>query len=597
MEGWDVVERAGELARRGEEFALATVVWRQGPSSGQQGSRAIVTASGQLYGWIGGACAEPVVVREAQRVISEGEPRLLLLGTAEQFGAAVPDGMRVIPISCQSEGAMEVYVEPVLPMPHLVIVGRSPMAHTLAEMSGALGWRTDLIDGADFSAAAVDARSIVVVATQGHGDEEAIEQAVAGYPAYLGLVASRRRGESVLGYLADRGVPPNLLERVQVPIGLDLGRTSHREIAVAILAELVRLRAAGALGPDQSGEQAERPSGRAGRRPGLRDDGTGRPVQPTVRARRGHLLLLQRRLPPRVREGSPCVRPRGGPMLIKTDFEVSESPDKVWKFFDDIPQVAACLPGAEMTEDLGDDTYRGKVAIRMGPVKMQFAGTATIKERDESAKRIVVDAAGAEEKGRGQAAMLVTAHLVPVGRGTKVEVVQDLTALRCRRPVRPRDDLRRHRRAHARLRREHAAADRRHRPRPVPGPGRCGRAGQRPRHRAPRDADGADPGLQALLRAVPAQPELRRTTHGAVVDRQRAVAAGRRARARRAAQPGARRPRAHPRGVGRHPRRRCGADRGAGRASPRCWRPTDQTIDEVAVGAVRYAGSVAKLLG
>ncbi len=257
MEGWDVVERAGELARRGEEFALATVVWRQGPSSGQQGSRAIVTASGQLYGWIGGACAEPVVVREAQRVIAEGQPRLLLLGTVEQFGAAVPAGMRVIPISCQSEGAMEVYVEPVLPMPHLLIVGRSPMAHTLAEMSGALGWRTDLVDGADFSAAAVDARTIVVVATQGHGDEEAIEQAVAGFPAYLGLVASRRRGESVLGYLADRGVPQNLLDRVRVPIGLDLGRTSHREIAVAILAELVQLRAAGELVPDQSGEPAE----------------------------------------------------------------------------------------------------------------------------------------------------------------------------------------------------------------------------------------------------------------------------------------------------------------------------------------------------
>jgi xanthine dehydrogenase accessory factor len=254
MEGWDVVERAGELARRGEEFALATVVWRQGPSSGQQGSRAIVTASGQLYGWIGGACAEPAVVREAQRVIAEGKPQLLLLGTPEQFGAAVPDGIKVIPISCQSEGAMEVYVEPVLPMPHLVIVGRSPMAHTLAELSKALGWRTDLLDGPDFTAAAVAQRSIVVVATQGHGDEEAIEQAVAGYPAYLGLVASRRRGESVLGYLADRGVPQNLLDRVRVPIGLDLGRTSHREIAVAILAELVQLRASGALVPDQSAE-------------------------------------------------------------------------------------------------------------------------------------------------------------------------------------------------------------------------------------------------------------------------------------------------------------------------------------------------------
>ncbi len=99
-------------------------------------------------------------------------------------------------------------------------------------------------------------------------------------------------------------------------------------------------------------------------------------------------------------------------MLIKNEFEVAQPVDKVWRFFDDIPQVAACLPGAELTDDLGDDKYRGKVAIRMGPVKLQFAGTAEIKERDDAAKRIVVDAAGADEKGRGQAAMLVTAQLV-----------------------------------------------------------------------------------------------------------------------------------------------------------------------------------------
>ena len=113
-------------------------------------------------------------------------------------------------------------------------------------------------------------------------------------------------------------------------------------------------------------------------------------------------------------------------MLIKNDFEVAESVDKVWRFFDDIPQVAACLPGAELTEDLGDDRYRGKVAIRMGPVKLQFAGTAEIKERDNAAKRLVVDAAGADEKGRGQAAMLVTATLASTAKGTKVEVAQDL---------------------------------------------------------------------------------------------------------------------------------------------------------------------------
>jgi hypothetical protein len=113
-------------------------------------------------------------------------------------------------------------------------------------------------------------------------------------------------------------------------------------------------------------------------------------------------------------------------MLIKNDFEVPQSVDKVWRFFDDIPQVAACLPGAELTESLGDDKYRGKVAIRMGPVKLQFAGTAAIKERDDAAKRIVVDAAGADEKGRGQAAMLVTANLAATSSGTKVQVAQDL---------------------------------------------------------------------------------------------------------------------------------------------------------------------------
>lgn len=113
-------------------------------------------------------------------------------------------------------------------------------------------------------------------------------------------------------------------------------------------------------------------------------------------------------------------------MLIKSDFEVAKPVDKVWRFFDDIPQVAACLPGAELTEDLGDNKYKGNVAIRMGPVRLQFAGTAQIKERDDAGKRIVVDAAGADEKGRGQAAMLITASLSPTAGGTRVEVAQDL---------------------------------------------------------------------------------------------------------------------------------------------------------------------------
>ncbi len=170
MDGWGFLERGAELARRGESFALATVVWRQGPSSGKESCRAIITATGELHGWIGGACAEPVVIRQAREVISEGVPRLLLLGTANQFGGPLPEGMNFVPISCQSEGSLEVYIEPIQPAPHLVVVGHSPMASTLAELSRALGWRTDLIAGQDFTAAAATQRSIVVVATQGHHD-------------------------------------------------------------------------------------------------------------------------------------------------------------------------------------------------------------------------------------------------------------------------------------------------------------------------------------------------------------------------------------------------------------------------------------------
>ena len=106
-------------------------------------------------------------------------------------------------------------------------------------------------------------------------------------------------------------------------------------------------------------------------------------------------------------------------MLIKNDFEVAAPVDRVWKFFDDIPQVAACLPGTELTKELGDDKYEGRVAVRMGPVRLQFGGTAEITERDQAAKRVVIHASG-------EASMVVTATLAGAGRGTKVGVTQDL---------------------------------------------------------------------------------------------------------------------------------------------------------------------------
>ena len=268
----EVLALAADLSRRGEPFVLATVVWRRAPSSGKQGSTALITADRRVRGWLGGACAEPTVIRESLKALEEGTPRLLFLGGEEELRLAARgrDGVVTVPIACQSEGALEVYVEPVLPQPHLVVIGRSPAVGTLASMANALGWRTVVVDeggvaedypvadrvftSLDLSAADVTERSVIVVATQGHYDEAALEAALATRAPYVGLVSSARRAEAVLGYLRDRGISGAQLARVHAPAGLDLGKVAHEEIAVAILAELVKERAAGNLATAEPAE-------------------------------------------------------------------------------------------------------------------------------------------------------------------------------------------------------------------------------------------------------------------------------------------------------------------------------------------------------
>jgi len=249
-DGAAVMARAVELVEAGESFTMATVVWRQAPSSGQHGSRAIVTADGELFGWIGGACAEPVLLREARRVLDEGKASLVRLGqSADLEEMHVPEGVMTIPISCQSDGALQIFIEPVMAAPHVLIVGRSPMAVTLLDLVRDLGWRGDLVDGDQFTCCQVTNSSAVIIATQGHGDEDVLETALKADPTFVGLVASAKRGRIVREFLAEQGADEEKLSRVHAPIGIDLGHTGHREIAVSILADLVQRRAAGELKP------------------------------------------------------------------------------------------------------------------------------------------------------------------------------------------------------------------------------------------------------------------------------------------------------------------------------------------------------------
>jgi xanthine dehydrogenase accessory factor len=254
----DVLALANRLAEQGEPFALATVVWRRSPSSGKPGATALIRTDRRIAGWIGGACAEPTVIREALRAIEEGTPRLLFLGTPDELADHARDGVVTVPIACQSEGAIEVYVEPVVPAPQVVTIGRSPAAIALAQLATDLGWRSMIVDAESLPGVptehlhlqeegSVGPSSFIVVATQGHYDEDALRAALATPAAYVGLIASRTRAESVLGYLRDRGVSEEDLARVHAPAGLDLGTVQPNEIAVAILAELVQLRAAGTL--------------------------------------------------------------------------------------------------------------------------------------------------------------------------------------------------------------------------------------------------------------------------------------------------------------------------------------------------------------
>jgi len=142
----EILALADRLAQSGESFALATVVWARAPSSGKPGATALITADRKVTGWIGGACAEPIVIREALRTLEDGTARLLFLGTPDELAEHQRDGVVTVPIACQSEGALEVYVEPVLPSPQIIVIGRSPAAETLAALALQLGWRSSVYD-------------------------------------------------------------------------------------------------------------------------------------------------------------------------------------------------------------------------------------------------------------------------------------------------------------------------------------------------------------------------------------------------------------------------------------------------------------------
>ena len=283
----DLLERVTELKGRSKPFVLATVVACKPPTSAKPGAKAIVQADGSFHGWVGGSCAQPLVIQESLKALQDGQARLALLSPdpspyplpqeeGRVRGFLGLEGVVPIPMTCQSEGTLAIYLEPFLPRPQLLVIGQSPMARSLVSLGSGLGFRVSACDPAANKELFPEADSLVqdldaikenispgshvVIATMGHYDEEALAAVLGGpgyscsdhlrpdYLRYVGLVASPRRGRAVIEYVEGIGVSPETLQRVKYPAGLDIGAETPEEIALSILTEIVQQRRASGLG-------------------------------------------------------------------------------------------------------------------------------------------------------------------------------------------------------------------------------------------------------------------------------------------------------------------------------------------------------------
>jgi len=252
-------ERVVELERTGQSFAMATVVAVRRPTSARPGARGLIHPDGSIEGFVGGSCARPLVIREGLRALADGQPRLLRISKELPSDSRRGDGVIDEIMTCHSGGTLEIYVEPHLPAAALWIAGTSPIAAAVAELGAVMGFAVTVVDPVAEGGHLPDSVRVVaaddfgqlprpavgpyvVVASQGTWDEEAVLSALRLEPAYVGLVASPTRAETVRAWLLAEGVAPERVAAVRAPAGLDLGAEQAAEVAVSILAELVQVR-------------------------------------------------------------------------------------------------------------------------------------------------------------------------------------------------------------------------------------------------------------------------------------------------------------------------------------------------------------------
>jgi len=238
----DVLDLLREYAANGTPCALATVIRVEAPTSARPGDKAVITADGRLRGWIGGSCSEPVVRREALRALAEGTPQLVKIVGAEEVKQTRKPGELTVATTCPSGGSLDIFIEPRLPKPLLLVFGESPAARTLVQMGSLAGFRSRAVGEAEIATLEIPpGAAYAVVATMGHFDEDALEAALSHPDLDVSLIASARRASAVCASLHARGLDEQALSRVRTPAG-KLRGTTQEEIAVLALAEVVAAR-------------------------------------------------------------------------------------------------------------------------------------------------------------------------------------------------------------------------------------------------------------------------------------------------------------------------------------------------------------------
>lgn len=265
------LDRVQALRREGQGFVVATVVGRRAPVSAHLGDRAIILADGRMEGFVGGACSRDIVRRQALDALRARQPRLVSIRPGPDAERSSSDEHVVVPMTCASEGAVDVYIEPMLPPRRLVIIGATPVAEALSRVGASVDYQVvRVVDPEEAQAVEPEATAAgaavetlprlggllaerpsdtaVVVASQGHYDEQALETVLASQVPYVGLVASRKRAATIRAWLEENGAPR--LADLRNPAGLDLGARSAPEVALSIVAEIVQRHQAAARGDE-----------------------------------------------------------------------------------------------------------------------------------------------------------------------------------------------------------------------------------------------------------------------------------------------------------------------------------------------------------